>query len=288
MATTTNYGWTTPDDTALVKDGAAAIRTLGSSIDTSVKSLNAGTTAGDLDYYTSATAKTRVAIGTSGQSLTVVGGVPAWAASPTSVLTAKGDVLTATGANTIARLGVGANDTVLIADSTTATGLKWGTPAAGSMTQLATGNLAGLSTVNITSISQSYRNLILVIKSAQQAAGNRVQIRLNNVSTALYNRTSFQSDGTTLVNDANASQWTIPDSGGASANSATQIITINNYTNAAHPTTVSTQDGNAAGRGSWGVLGMSQSGVDGAITQVNLLLSSGTWTAGNYTLFGVN
>lgn len=36
MATTTNYGWTTPDNTALVKDGAAAIRTLGSSIDTSM------------------------------------------------------------------------------------------------------------------------------------------------------------------------------------------------------------------------------------------------------------
>jgi hypothetical protein len=35
MATTTNYGWTTPDDTALVKDGAAAIRSLGTAIDTS-------------------------------------------------------------------------------------------------------------------------------------------------------------------------------------------------------------------------------------------------------------
>ena len=36
MATTTNYGWTTPDDTALVKDGASAIRALGSAIDTSM------------------------------------------------------------------------------------------------------------------------------------------------------------------------------------------------------------------------------------------------------------
>ena len=36
MATTTNYGWTTPDDTSLVKDGASAIRTLGSAIDTSL------------------------------------------------------------------------------------------------------------------------------------------------------------------------------------------------------------------------------------------------------------
>ena len=36
MATTTNYGWDTPDDTDLVKDGALAIRDLGQEIDTSV------------------------------------------------------------------------------------------------------------------------------------------------------------------------------------------------------------------------------------------------------------
>lgn len=36
MATTTNNGWETPDDTDLVKDGALAIRTLGEEIDTSV------------------------------------------------------------------------------------------------------------------------------------------------------------------------------------------------------------------------------------------------------------
>jgi hypothetical protein len=83
MATTTNYGWTTPDDTALVKDGAAAIRTLGSSIDTSVKALSPGTTAGDVDYYTATTTKARLAIGTTGQVLTVAGGVPSWA-TPTS------------------------------------------------------------------------------------------------------------------------------------------------------------------------------------------------------------
>lgn len=42
MATTTNYGWSTPDDTAYVKDGAAAIRTLGSSVDTSMADLLGG------------------------------------------------------------------------------------------------------------------------------------------------------------------------------------------------------------------------------------------------------
>jgi hypothetical protein len=81
MATTTNYSWTTPDDTDLVKDGAAAIRTLGSSADTTVKALNPGTTAGDIDYYTAATTKARIAIGTAGQVLQVNSGAtaPEWA-----------------------------------------------------------------------------------------------------------------------------------------------------------------------------------------------------------------
>ena len=79
MATTTNYGWTTPDDTALVKDGAAAIRTLGSSVDTTTKALNPSTTLGDIEYRSStANTNTRLGIGTTGQVLSVSGGVPAW------------------------------------------------------------------------------------------------------------------------------------------------------------------------------------------------------------------
>lgn len=81
MATTTNYGWTTPDDTALVKDGAAAIRTLGSSVDTTTKNLNPSTTLGDIEYRSStANVNTRLGIGSTGQVLTVVGGVPSWSA----------------------------------------------------------------------------------------------------------------------------------------------------------------------------------------------------------------
>jgi hypothetical protein len=90
MATTTNYGWTTPDDTALVKDGASAIRTLGSSVDTTTKNLNPSTTLGDIEYRSStANTNTRLAIGSTGQVLTVAGGVPTWATAtaPASGLT---------------------------------------------------------------------------------------------------------------------------------------------------------------------------------------------------------
>lgn len=43
MATTTNYGWQTPDDTDLVKDGASAMRSLGQAIDTTFAELKGGT-----------------------------------------------------------------------------------------------------------------------------------------------------------------------------------------------------------------------------------------------------
>jgi hypothetical protein len=138
MATTTNYGWETPDDTDLVKDGASAIRTLGSSVDTTTKALNPSTTLGDIEYRSAtANTNTRLPIGTTGQVLTVAGGVPTWGAvDPLLILDAKGDLITATAADTPARLAVGANDTVLTADSTAATGLKWATVASG-------GNLTG-------------------------------------------------------------------------------------------------------------------------------------------------
>ena len=58
-----------------------------------------------------------------------------WAAQSASnpisanIVDAKGDIIAATAADTVSRLAVGANDTVLTADSSTATGLKWATPS---------------------------------------------------------------------------------------------------------------------------------------------------------------
>jgi hypothetical protein len=81
MPTTTNYGWTTPADTDLVKDGASAIRTLGTAIDTTTKNLNPETTLGDISYRSStANTNTRLALGTAGQVLKVNSGAtaPEW------------------------------------------------------------------------------------------------------------------------------------------------------------------------------------------------------------------
>jgi len=108
MANTTNFGWETPDDTDLVKDGAAAIRTLAGAIDTSLVDLKGGTTnqvlaknsntdmdfkwvadaagmtnpmttTGDTIYSSSGSTPARLGIGSTGQVLTVAAGIPSWA-----------------------------------------------------------------------------------------------------------------------------------------------------------------------------------------------------------------
>jgi hypothetical protein len=84
--------------------------------------------------------------------------------------TAKGALLSATAASTPGVLAVGANDTVLTADSTTSTGLKWATPASGSMTLLSTTTLSGVTTT-ISSINQTYTNLYIVAKNVSVGSG---------------------------------------------------------------------------------------------------------------------
>ena len=129
---TTNYGFVLPTPTDLVTDLPADFDVALQGVDTRLKALQPGTTLGDL-AYSSATANTntRLGIGTSGQVLAVSGGgVPAWTTTAdVTPLTTKGDLFTFTTVD--ARIGVGANGTILTADSAEATGMKWAAPAGG-------------------------------------------------------------------------------------------------------------------------------------------------------------
>lgn len=98
---------------------------------------------GDLAVGSGANTAARLAIGDAGQVLTVAGGTAVWddPAAGTDVATdaiwdAKGDLAVGTGANTAAKLTVGADGKYLKAASGEATGLIWDTPSGGGATWL--------------------------------------------------------------------------------------------------------------------------------------------------------
>ena len=162
MATTTNYGWTTPNDTDLVKDGAAAIRTLGSSIDTTV-----------FANASAAVAKT--------------------------IVDAKGDIIAATAADTVSRLAVGANGTVLTADSTEATGLKWAAASTGSNWSLLNSGGTALSgsTTTVSGISGADKIMVLVAGASSTNTSVQIRLRVNTLSTSIYTHYWAQVAGNT-------------------------------------------------------------------------------------------
>lgn len=119
---------------------------------------------------------------TTGRLPSVEGGI-----QPT-IVTAKGDLIAATAASTPARLGVGTNGQLLSADSTAATGLAWtAAPSSGSLTLLSTTSFpTAASTLTISSISGSYKQLFCYYYDVYAAGYDVLALRLNGDTTTNY------------------------------------------------------------------------------------------------------
>jgi hypothetical protein len=110
-------------------------------------------------------------------------------AGAVSPLTTKGDVYTFSTSD--ARLGVGANNTVLTADSAEATGLKWAAAAGGgaNWTLLNSGGtaLTGAQTITVSGISGKDKIMVL-FKSASSGASAEISLQLNTDTASNYYR----------------------------------------------------------------------------------------------------
>ena len=160
MPTTSNFGWTTPADTDLVKDGAAAIRTLGNGIDTSLVDLKGGTTGQilskatntDLDY-TWITPNvgdiTEVQAGTGISIASGTGPIPVVTNTVATAFDAAGDLVYGTGADTFTKLALGTAGQVLKVNSG-ATAPEWGSASASFVGCSLDSNAASFSVSNAT------------------------------------------------------------------------------------------------------------------------------------------
>lgn len=277
MATSPNFNWPEPDNTDLVKNGALAIRTAVDAIDTSLVDLKGGTT---------------------GQVLSKASGTDmdfSWVAQDDSnaiqnaIVDAKGDLIAASAADTPARLAVGANGTVLTADSTEATGLKWVAAASGGgYTSIASGTISSAA-LNITSIPSTYKALVLELRDITKASAFDVNMQFNSDSGTNYGNVINRNVNNTLstIGAIAATAMTMNGSGFKASTQYNQIIIkIDGY----------------AQTDMWKVCTMYGSGTDTSSSAREIWQGAGTWTSTSaitsiqtdstmslkYTLWGLN
>ena len=223
MPTTTNFGWTTPADTDLVKDGAAAIRTALGGVDTSFVDLKGGTT---------------------------------------------GQVLSkATG---------------------TDLDFTWITSTSGSQTSIASGTLTGAS-VTLSSIAGTYRDLKLVVSNFRPSSDLKLMMRFNGATTGYKSNAGVY---TANANFADTEMFISTTADGGASSQSLIVVDIPEYANAVawktmtYTSLVNNETTNA--NGAWERdAGLFKSTT--AISSITLLpQAGGTFTTGDYVLYGVN
>ena len=111
-----------------------------------------------------------------------------------TTITAAGDIVVGTGSGTYDNLPIGTTAQVLTADTTVSPyKVKWATPASGGgMTLLSTTTLSGASTT-ISSISQSYQHLYVIVYGVTNATADGQTIIRANSEASIYYGTNIRN-----------------------------------------------------------------------------------------------
>jgi hypothetical protein len=98
--------------------------------------------------------------------------------SMATAIDAKGDLVAGTGADTFAKLTVGANGTTLVADSAETTGLKWATPSSGALTKITSSSFTTQSSVAIDGcFTSTYTKYFVIWQATASVVDSDLQLQ---------------------------------------------------------------------------------------------------------------
>jgi hypothetical protein len=216
-----------------------------------------------------------------------------------TIFDAKANLLTATANDTPAILAVGANDTILTADSSTATGLKWAAPAGGganwSLLNAGGTALTGATTITISGISGKDKLMILLSGASSANGSSDVGIRFNADST----NANYQWYGTRITNGSAFSQTAISTTNGGgdpyfkfavfsdnAASAAFGFLTLSGGNSSGVKVINGAISANAASGTNQrqDIIGGYYAGTS-TISSVSLVSSSGNWDAGTVFVY---
>jgi hypothetical protein len=279
MANTTNFGWETPDDTDLVKDGAAAIRTLAGAIDTSLVDLKGGTTNQVLAKNSDTNMDFKWVADASG--------------IPATIFDAKGDLIVASAADTAARLAVGGTDGhVLTVASGATNGIEWAAPAAGGMTLIATTTLSG-ATTTVTISANTYNYLVMVTEKINCSNDATPQIYANGTAsiTDYVRLNGYGTSGQDLLSTADTNlglSWAGASDFESGNTDNAAVVTLYNINNTGHkPINVTSgfRDNSSLRKSSTN--GGGQMKLAAVVTSITYTVTAGTFNGGTLYTYGV-
>ena len=149
--------------------------------------------------------------------------------SMATAIDAKGDLIGGTGADTFARLAVGANGTVLTADSAETTGLKWATPAGGggkvlqvvsattsTQASITSTTVFGDTNITATITPTSATSKVLVLISANQGFNSTASSTIGGIQTKLLRGATvlFHNDKANLLEWSSVTDKQLRETGG--------------------------------------------------------------------------
>jgi hypothetical protein len=213
-----------------------------------------------------------------------------------TIVDAKGDIIAATAADTVARLPVGTNGQALKANSATATGLEWGSVAATkTYSLLGTGALTSGSTVTVSGISGIDSIYILVQAASTASTQNTIGLRINgdtgtNYSqgyVSLFNDISFHPAWLGSAFATAGNQFSLSQTGNNQSFTTSGAIEIAGCaTSGVKMAQWNTGCNNNASQASnYAFLGGGAWNNSAAVTSVSLVTSN-TFDAGNFYVYG--